>query len=245
MPGQSGEWLRSLESDGFAILDRVLAADRVAQLIAASEEWSVAGREGVLDRRGETYGVRDLLWRSPEVRLLAGSPELMELVEPVLGGGAFAVRGLYFDKTPAANWNLPWHQDLTIAVRSRCEVAGFGPWTLKARIPHAHAPADLLARMLTVRIHLDDCGLESGPMRVLRGSHAAGKLSPSQVAGWSARAGEIGHDCLVPAGGAVVMRPLILHASASATGPGHRRVIHLEYAAESLPDGLAWYGPGT
>jgi hypothetical protein len=40
------------------------------------------------------------------------------------------------------------------------------------------------------------------------------------------------------------MRPLLLHASASARVPGHRRVIHLEYAAESLPDGLEWYGTG-
>jgi hypothetical protein len=232
--------MAALERDGFAILDRVLPADRVVELIEASEGWSVAGREGVLDRQGETYGVRDLLRRSPEARFLAGSPELMALVEPVLGRGAFAVRGLYFDKTPATNWNLPWHQDLTIAVRSRREVEGFGPWTLKAGIPHVHAPAELLGRMMTVRIHLDDCGPENGPMRVLRGSHAAGKLSPGQVAGWSARAGEIGQDCLAPAGGAVVMRPLILHASASASGQGHRRVIHLEYAAEVLPGGLVW-----
>jgi hypothetical protein len=37
------------------------------------------------------------------------------------------------------------------------------------------------------------------------------------------------------------MRPLLLHASASGTGPGHRRVIHLEYAVEELPGGLEWY----
>src|SRR4051794_35796317 len=97
MSGRSPEWPETLGRDGFTIVDRVLPSDRVAELIEASEGWSVVGREGVLDRRGETYGVRDLLWRSPEVRLLAGAPELMKLVEPVLGGGAFAVRGLYFD----------------------------------------------------------------------------------------------------------------------------------------------------
>ena len=32
--------------------------------------------------------------------------------------GAFVVRGLFFDKTPTTNWNLPWHQDMTIAVRA-------------------------------------------------------------------------------------------------------------------------------
>ena len=40
------------------------------------------------------------------------------------------------------------------------------------------------------------------------------------------------------------MRPLLLHASASGTALGHRRVIHLEYAAEALPEGLEWYENG-
>ena len=78
-------------------------------------------------------------------------------------------------------------------------------------------------------------------MRVLPGSHASGRLDPGMIATWSSRSGTRAVDCLVPAGGVVVMRPLLLHASASGTGPGHRRVIHLEYAAEALPDGLEWY----
>jgi hypothetical protein len=152
---------------------------------------------------------------------------------------------LFFDKTLSTNWNLPWHQDLTIAVRTRRDVDGFGPWTRKAGIPHVHAPAELLERMVTLRLHLDDCGPQSGPMRVLPGSHTVGKLNPGAVASWSARAGELAVDCIVPAGGVVVMRPLLLHASASGTSEGHRRVIHLEYAAEPLPDGLEWYENGV
>jgi hypothetical protein len=236
-------WRERFDGDGYAILDRVLASDRIAELIAATGDYARGNHNGLLDRRGEVYGGRDLLWRIEEVRRLAGSRELTGIVEAVLGPGAFAVRGLFFDKTPTANWNLPWHQDLTIAVRVRREVAGFGPWTLKGGIPHVHAPAELLARMVTIRLHLDDCGPESGPLRVLPGSHASGKLDPAAIAVWASRAGELGVDCHVPADGAVVMRPLLLHASASGTGPGHRRVIHLEYAAEDLPGGLEWYEP--
>lgn len=145
----------------------------------------------------------------------------------------------------STNWSLPWHQDLTVAVQTRADVPGFGPWTRKAGIPHAHAPADLLARMLTIRLHLDDSGPGDGPLRVLPGSHAAGKLSPQALAGWLSRARDLAIDCNVAAGGAVVMHPLLVHASASRTEPGHRRVIHLEYAAESLPGGLEWYGPAA
>jgi ectoine hydroxylase-related dioxygenase (phytanoyl-CoA dioxygenase family) len=232
-----------LERDGFVILDRVATPDRVAELIEATRVYATGSSDGLLDRRGEVYGGRDLLWRIDEVRRLAGSRALLDIAEKVLGPGAFAVRGLFFDKTPTANWNLPWHQDLTIAVRERRETPGFGPWTRKGGIAHVHAPAELLTRMLTLRLHLDDCGPESGPMRVMPGSHTSGKLDPGATATWAARAGERAVDCLVPAGGAVIMRPLLLHASASGTGPGRRRVIHLEYAVDALPGGLHWYEP--
>jgi ectoine hydroxylase-related dioxygenase (phytanoyl-CoA dioxygenase family) len=238
---KSSDWLEGLERDGFAILEQLLLPDQVSGLRSAAGVCSSGKGEGVLRRGGEVYGVRDLVWRVPEVRNLAQSPGVMRLVEAVLGPGAFVVRGLFFDKTPAANWNLPWHQDVTIAVKEKREVTGFGPWTLKAGIRHVHAPGELLARMITIRIHLDECGPGNGPMRVLPGSHARGRLAPAEITAWAARAPELAVDCLVPAGGAVLMRPLILHASASATVAGHRRVIHLEYAAEGLPGGLEWY----
>ena len=242
MPGiaaSSAVWREQFDRDGFAIIDNVLTADQVAELIEVTRRCSSTTQQGVLHRRGEVYGVRDLVWRIPEIRRLPGRIRSRDRSSHPWRG-RFVVRGLYFDKTLSTNWNLPWHQDLTIAVRARRNAPGFGPWTLKAGIPHVHAPAGLLARMVTIRLHLDDCGAESGPLRVLPGSHATGKLDAGAIAVWSSRAGKIAVDCVVPAGGAVVMRPLLLHASASVTTPGHRRVIHLEYAAESLPDGLEW-----
>ena len=231
---------QSIDRNGYTIIPSVLAADEVSRLIAATRVRGSSGEAGVLDRQGEVYGVRDLIRQVPEVGRLAASPPVMAIVAAILGPGAFVVRGLFFDKTPTANWNLPWHQDVTVAVKERREVVGFGPWTLKAGIHHAHAPEELLARMITIRLHLDHCGPENGPMRVLPGSHAHGRLAPGEINRWAQRAGELAVDCLVPAGGAVLMRPLLLHASAAATAEGHRRVIHLEYAAEPLPEGLEW-----
>jgi hypothetical protein len=243
MDTDGSRWISRLGRDGYAIVEGVTTLDRIADLIEATCEYASVAHDGRLDRRGEVYGGRDLLWRIPEVGRLAWSRELTRIAEAVLGPGAFAVRGLFLDKTPTVNWNLPWHQDLTVAVRERRDVPGFGPWTLKGGIAYAHAPADLLARMVTIRLHLDDCGSTSGPMRALPGSHASGKLDPGVIASWTARAPTHAVDCLVHAGGVVVMRPLLLHASASGTGAGHRRVIHLEYAAEDLPGGLEWYRP--
>ena len=235
--------LDSFEQSGFMIVDGVLGSTRIASLIEATRAYASVGHDGALDRGGEVYGARDLLWRCPEIFSLANDPEVLALIHPILGPRAFPVRGLFFDKTLSTNWNLPWHQDLTIAVQFRREVPGFGPWTRKAGIPHTHAPADLLDRMVTIRLHLDDSGHGDGPLRVLPGSHRAGKLSGQALAAWSCRAGELAVDCVVPAGGAVIMRPLLIHSSASRTIPGHRRVIHLEYAAENPPGGLAWHDP--
>lgn len=231
----------ALGQDGYAVIEGVFPPEATAGLIDLAMPYLEVGGPGVLERGGETYGVRDLLWRSPEVAQLAASPPLLDLARAVIGEDAFAVRGIFFDKTPTTNWNLPWHQDTTIAVRARREAEGFGPWTMKAGIPHAIAPAGLLERMITLRLHLDDCGPQNGPMRVLPGSHREGKLDTQGLLRWAARASEIATDCLVGAGGVVVMRPLLVHASSSGTGPGHRRVIHLEYAAAPLPHGLNWY----
>lgn len=237
-------WTDRLACDGYAILADVVTPDGLAGLIEATASYSSGEHDGRLDRQGEVYGGRDLLWRVPEAAELSRSPELLAIAEAAIGPGAFAVRGLFFDKTPTVNWNLPWHQDLTIAVRERRDAQGFGPWTRKGGIPHAHAPAELLARMVTIRLHLDDCGPDSGPMRVLPGSHRSGRLDAAGVSAWTMRSGELAVDVIVPAGGAVVMHPLLLHASSARTGPGRRRVVHLEYAAEELPGGLEWYTSG-
>jgi len=36
------------------------------------------------------------------------------------------------------------------------------------------------------------------------------------------------------------MRPLLLHGSSAAKAPNGRRVVHLEFTADELPDGIRW-----
>lgn len=46
-------------------------------------------------------------------------------------------------------------------------------------------------------------------------------------------------DCILPAGGVIAMRPLIVHASSKAESDLPRRVLHIEYARSlDLGDGL-------
>lgn len=85
-----------------------------------------------VDAGGARAGVRDVLRREEAFQDLADSPAVRSIVEPILGPAAFVVRSILFDKTPDANWDVVWHQDVTIAVQERHEVAGFGPWSMKA-----------------------------------------------------------------------------------------------------------------
>jgi ectoine hydroxylase-related dioxygenase (phytanoyl-CoA dioxygenase family) len=131
---------------------------------------------------------------------------------------------------------VPWHQDLTIAVQERLEVPGYGPWTVKAGVAHVQPPVAVLERMVAVRLHLDDCGAENGPVRVLRGSHRLGRMAAAPM--------DAGEEvvCTVGRGGVVLMRPLLWHASSPAVSVAHRRVIHVEFAAAELAGGLRWVG---
>ena len=158
--------------------------------------------------------------------------------EPVLGPDAFAVRGILFNKLPGANWKVPWHQDCAIAVRERRDVPGWGPWSVKDAVPHVRPPAEVLARMLAVRVHLDDCG--NAGRAAPRPSGVAQARSPQgcQILGWPK---EAAITCAVRRGDAILMRPLLLHASSSAAEPASRRVIHIEFAADELPDGMQWH----
>lgn len=227
----------AVQRDGFAIVQNVAGSATVSMLL---DELAAVDGPGAIRRRGSVHAVRNLLEAVPSVRALARSAAMRALVEPVLGAECFAVRGILFDKTPHANWKVAWHQDLTIAVRERREVPGFGPWSEKAGITHVQPSPDVLREMLTVRVHLDPCGTENGPVQVIAGSHLHGRLSPEEIDGW--REGKDAVPCTSPAGGALVMRPLLLHASSASTVPDHRRVVHLEFAAGGLPGGLEWHG---
>jgi hypothetical protein len=123
-----------VQTDGFAIVEGVISRATVDNLLIALER---IGDTGSVRKRGGIFAVRNLLDASPEVRELANSDAVRELVEPVLGAHFFPVRGILFDKIPDANWKVPWHQDVTIAVQERVDADGFGPWSVKADVLHS------------------------------------------------------------------------------------------------------------
>lgn len=183
-------------------------------------------------------GLRNGLRISSLAAAVASSESTLSIVSDLIGGTAFPVRAILFDKTAGSNWGIPWHQDLAIAVAERKETEGFGPWSLKEGVVHVQPPLHILAGMVTVRLHLDDCSADNGALRALLGSHLSGELSSDEIAAWSAKSSSVTCELLV--GVAVVIRPLLLHASSPAKNPSHWRVFHIEYVATELPNGLKW-----
>jgi ectoine hydroxylase-related dioxygenase (phytanoyl-CoA dioxygenase family) len=226
--------LECLRADGYAIIEKVIDLDEVASLLASLKDLPADSTTRVRGR--QPYARRNLL-DLPVIQNLAHSSPLHSVVKAILGDEAQPVRGILFDKTTEANWLVPWHQDLSIAVKERIDVPGFGPWSEKAGVVHVQPPIDVLQRMVTIRLHLDDCTIDNGPLRVVPGTHHRA-LTPAEIAERSAAGPH--KNCIAPAGGAVIMRPIILHASSPAQSPAHRRVIHIEYAGCDLPGGLQW-----
>ena len=117
-------------------------------------------------------------------------------------------------------------------------VPGFGPWSVKAGVPHVAPPTALLEAMFTLRLHLDDCGPENGPLKIIPGSHRLGRVPVAEVA--KLAASSEARICSVEAGDIVAMRALTLHASDQAAQPGHRRVLHVDFTTAALPAPLEW-----
>jgi hypothetical protein len=178
---------------------------------------------------------------------LPGLTALLDITGPIgrlaadrLGRDSRPVRAILFDKSAATNWALGWHQDRTIAVRERIDAAGFGPWSVKAGIIHVEPPFALLETMLTMRIHLDPVPETNAPLLIAPGSHRLGRIAERDTDASVARCGTFA--CIADRGDVWLYVTPILHASARADRPEHRRVLQVDFSAQSLPTGLDWLG---
>ncbi len=228
------DYCTDLAAHGFAVIPDLLDLDELESLALAIAQ---VGEESCGRNRG-VYAIRNLLQAVPSVANLATCPGILNLAQHLLGSVAAPVKATLFDKTPDANWLVPWHQDLTISVKERVDIDGFGPWTVKAGVLSVQPPVSILERMLAIRIHLDDCEEGNGPLRVLPGTHRFGRLNADKITSLRAEIDPV--SCAVRRGGVLLMKPLLLHASSASVSPSHRRVIHIDYAAVGLPLGLLW-----
>jgi len=174
---------------------------------------------------------------NPKIAALAIDTRLVQLAKTWLGCDGIPFRATLFEKSGATNWLIPWHQDTALPLARRVAASGWGSWSEKAGVTYSHAPTWALSRIIALRVHLDASMPDNGPLRVIPGSHLGGVLSDASVSEYALAHEHI--ECVVPRGGVIAMRPLILHSSSKARSAASRRVLHIEYADSLyLGDGI-------
>jgi ectoine hydroxylase-related dioxygenase (phytanoyl-CoA dioxygenase family) len=159
-----------------------------------------------------TAGARDSDFTPQARSWLAAHPILTALAERLLHAPVHLTRVQAFDKSAGSNWFVPWHQDRAADGQDR--------------------PVAALEQMVALRIHLDDCTEDNGPLDVLPGSHRHGRLNAAAIEDLCATTPSL--LCLALRGDIVALKPLLVHRSQRARQPSARRVTHIEYTALHL-----------
>lgn len=229
MTTHAGPAVANLEDDGYEVVDDALTEDRVSELrhLAASAAGNGAGTRRMLD----------LEW----CRRVAGELLAVGAVRRYTTPDAQPVLCTFFIKDAINNWLVALHQDLSIPVATRVDSPRCSGWAEKEGELFVQPPTEVLDQIVAVRLHLDDCDETNGALRVVPGSHRYGRLSTDDAKRVRDRAAEI--SVPVPAGGAMLMRPLLLHASSKSLGERPRHVLHFVFGPRVLPDGLDWPSP--
>lgn len=223
-----------LERRGHAVVAGLYSSTEIAAISEVLEREQ--GADPQFRRGAELFAIRRLLHSIPDLKPLLFTASLRHLLEACQLGDAFLTKSIYFDKPADSNWFVAWHQDISISVNERHELPGYSQWTHKAGVTGVVPPMDVLTSTLTVRIHLDDTTETNGALRVVEGLHLQGIIR-KEAQPWDPC---LEVTCSVPAGGVMLMRPLIMHASRRSTQGGRRRVIHLEFNKLELPPPLEW-----
>lgn len=152
--------------------------------------------------------------------------------------GARPVRLVAFNKTPASNWGVPWHQDRVIAVGSKHDVPGFSHWGRKNECWHVEPPTNLLENMFFVRVHFDHESSANGALEVAVGSHRFGNVRSIEAQSKATHCKVL--TCEAKPGDVLILHALILHRSSTAHTPSNRRTLRIDYADFELPSPLKW-----
>lgn len=203
---------------GYAIFPDVISSSECDALLHALSSSAL---------RKNRAGIRHLM-SNPAVASLTRDSRMHRLAAEFVGPTAAPFRATLFEKTEQANWLIMWHQDLVLPIQDPFERTGWGPWSTKAGVRCAQAPAWALSRVIALRLHLDDSTSANGSLRVIPDSHRDGVLSDADVLARAASTAFL--ECLVSRGGVIAVRPLLIHASSKSITHEPRRVLHIEYA---------------
>lgn len=228
------DYKAGIDKEGFAVINDIYTAAEVAAMLSEIQAADTSG--DTFRKTNDLFAIRQCVKEIPGLLNIVFNARLHQLIADLSGNDYFITKSIYFDKPSESNWFVAWHQDLTISVNRKEEIEGFGPWTVKQNQFAVQPPLHILENNFTIRIHLDNTTAENGALKVIAGSHAKGIYRPETID----RTTEKEVTCEVPAGGVMMMKPLILHASGRTTNQQQRRVLHIEFGKDPLPEPLLW-----
>ncbi|NQY11803.1 MAG: phytanoyl-CoA dioxygenase family protein [Flavobacteriales bacterium] len=223
-----------LEEFGYSILDKIYSDSEIDQLLNCINDAEKEGSSFM--KTNDLFAIRQLINVIPELKSILFNPNLKKLVADVAGENCFLTKAIYLDKPSDSNWFVSYHQDLSISVNDKLDLPNYKNWTFKKGQYGVQPPLKVLEDTLTVRIHLDKTDNQNGALKVVPKSHLKGVCRANEI-NWDK---EIEHVCEVEQGGAMLMKPLTMHASNRTTNEKRRRVIHLEFCKHELAEPLKW-----
>jgi ectoine hydroxylase-related dioxygenase (phytanoyl-CoA dioxygenase family) len=200
-PELSPDLTQRFRDAGVAVVEYALLPEDLTRMDAGFPMLAVGGA-----------GARTADFDRDFVNWLADHDGLLALAERLALTPMRFARALALDKSPGANWFVPWHQDRAVDGVDRA--------------------VSMLERMIALRIHLDDCDEANGPLEVIAGSHTHGRLTAGDIAVLTGQCDPL--LCLAVRGDIVALRPLLVHRSQRARVPAARRVLHLEFVAQAV-----------
>jgi ectoine hydroxylase-related dioxygenase (phytanoyl-CoA dioxygenase family) len=223
-----------IEKNGFTIINNIFTEDEIAHLITIIQK--ADSSNDTFRKTKDLFAIRQFLKEVPDIVPFILTQKLSSIIAPLFGTDYAVVKSIYFDNPGDSNWFVAYHQDLTISVNQKIDIAGFGPWTVKQNQYAVQPPLSILENNFTIRIHLDDTDENNGALRVIPGSHKKG-IYRAETINWNEESEVV---CSVLKGGIMIMRPLLLHASSRTNNNHKRRVAHIEFSNQQLPSPLLW-----
>lgn len=223
-----------LEANGFTIINHIFSDDEVAAILSTIENTDASG--DTFRKSADLFAIRRFIKEIPATLPLLLNEKLKNIIKSVLGSDHCVVKSIYFDKPEVTNWFVAYHQDLTISVNQKADLENYGPWTVKQKQYAVQPPLAILENIVTIRIHLDETGHDNGALKVIPMSHTK-QIYRSETINWDTETETV---CNVGKGGIMIMKPLLLHSSGRTVNGSRRRVIHIEFSSEQLPEPLQW-----
>jgi len=223
-----------LEENGFSVLTDLYSENEISQISTCIENAKQEGDSFMKTK--DLFAIRQLIKNVPELSDLLFNKKMSELISDLSETEYFLTKAIYFDKPSESNWFVAYHQDLSISVDKKMELENYVNWTFKKEQYGVQPPIEILKDTITIRIHLDKTSKNNGALKVIPKSHLNG-ITRTDSKDWNIKNEFV---CEVEKGGAMLMKPLTLHASNRTTNGKKRRVIHLEFNKHNLTEPMEW-----